>query len=218
MAITTTVQPRQTWRNSIAAVVCAGLGLWGLYDWAVKIPARDALVAEHRALTAEKDALEAKRARGETLTREDIDRYETIVVELATRFREAPVPPAPFDRAVQLWVYVIGCGVLGTPFFIWPLIALPRKRWTLEDDGTLHCPEGSSPIAELKGIDMSRWMEKSIATVTLPNGTRSVLDDYKYRNIDRIVGAIASHFYPEEWTADARPVDQETTETATAKE
>lgn len=218
MAIVSSVQPRQIWRNVIAGIVCLGLGVWGLYDYMVKIPGREALVLEHRALTSEKDALAAKQARGDFLSKQEIERYEAVVAELGARFKEAPIPPAPYDRAVQLWVYVIGCGVLGVPFFIWPLITLPRKRYVLEDDGTLRFPEGTCALAEVKAIDMSRWMEKSIAKVTLADGAVSALDDYKYRNLHLIVGAIAHRLHPDEWTDEARPVKRESQPAATERE
>jgi hypothetical protein len=51
---------------------------------------------------------------------------------------------------------------------------------------------------------MSKWMSKSIATVKASGGRTVLLDDYKFKGTDLIVGAIASRFYPEDWTPDAR--------------
>lgn len=206
MPIRTSIQPRQIWKNSIAAVACAGFGVWGLYDYLVTIPAREQAFADHRALTAARDSIEAKRAKAGALSAVDISEYERINQELATRFKAAPAKVEAYDRPVQLWVYVVGCGILGTPFFIWPLISLRKKQFSLEDDGTLRFPEGECHIDQVASIDMGRWMAKSIAVVTLPSGTQSILDDYKYKNLDLIIGAIASRLHPDEWTAEAKPV------------
>jgi hypothetical protein len=77
----------------------------------------------------------------------------------------------------------------------------------LEDDGTLVV--GSRRIApdEVTGIDMSRWMAKSIATLQLRDGTPPVvLDDYKFGSMHLIVGTYAHRFDPQRWNADATVV------------
>jgi hypothetical protein len=205
MAIRTSIQPGQLLRIGFIGVLSFGLGLWGLYDYAVKIPRAEALVAEHAALVATKDALEAKQLSG-ALTAEETTSLENTRRTLAERFIEAPVPPAAFDRAVQLWVYVVLCGLVGTPWAVWMYLSLKKRQFELTEDGTLVTPEGSCPLREVRDIDMSRWMDKSIAVVTLADGTTSLLDDYKYKNLHLIVGAVASMKYPELWTADARKV------------
>ena len=73
----------------------------------------------------------------------------------------------------------------------------------LADERALFA-RGGYALTQVTGIDMSRWMSKSIATVKLADGRSIVLDDYKYRNMHLIVGAIASARYPEDWTEDAR--------------
>jgi hypothetical protein len=60
------------------------------------------------------------------------------------------------------------------------------------------------PADEIEDIDMSKWMSKSIATVKASGGRTVLLDDYKFKGSDLIVGAIASRFYPEDWTPDGR--------------
>ncbi len=209
MAIRTSIQPRQLWKNLIGAILCAAFGVWGWYDYSVTIPAREQAFEEFTALTKAKDALEAKRAKNETLTAAEVAEYERINKELDTRFLSAPTPVPAYDRPVQLWVYVVGCGVLGTPMFLWPLFSLRRKQYALEDDGTLRFPEGTCRMDEVSSIDMSRWMAKSIAVVTLPSGATSLLDDYKYKGLDRIIGAIAHRLHPDEWTPEAKPVKAE---------
>jgi hypothetical protein len=133
---------------------------------------------------------------------------------------ERPIPPAAYDRPVQMWLYVIGCGVLGVPWFLWQWLAAARLRFRMEDDGTLDAGTIRVAADHIADIDMSKWMSKSIATVVTTDGKRIVLDDYKYRGMDKIVGAIATRFYPDDWTPDARDLkrirEQEAADAASA--
>jgi hypothetical protein len=143
------------------------------------------------------------------LTSEETEAY--LAAEAITKeFAEPPVPPAAYDRAVQLWLYMVGCGVLGTPFFVWNLIVLPRTaaKWRLDEDGSLSTPEGRLAPDEISELDMNRWMAKSIATVVTADGRRIALDDYKFRNMDRIIGALAQRFEPDKWTLEAKAIPQ----------
>ena len=75
-------------------------------------------------------------------------------------------------------------------------------------------------IDHIADIDLSKWMSKSIATVVTTDGKRIVLDDYKYRGMDKLVGALATRFYPDDWTPDARDLkrirEQEAADAASA--
>jgi hypothetical protein len=110
--------------------------------------------------------------------------------------------PAKYDRIMQ-WLF-IACLPL-VPYFLWTVAQTHRRRHALDDDGTLHTPQGAWGAHEIADVDMSRWMAKSIATVIHRDGSRVRLDDYKHRNMHLIVGALASRLHPEAWTADARP-------------
>jgi hypothetical protein len=59
---------------------------------------------------------------------------------------------------------------------------------------------------QLADVDMSIWMEKSIATVVTTDGKRIGLDDYQYQGIEDIVAVLAERFHPGQWTSDARPI------------
>jgi hypothetical protein len=205
MAISTSMQPRQFWTNSIYAVVCLVFALWGYYDYTVKYPDMQKAFDEHKALSDEKTAIEATKKDQGSLDPAQVTRYEELEAKLK-EYKEAPVAPGKYDMAIQLWLYIVGCGVMGTPYFLWNLFAIRRRSYRLEDDGTLVLPEGTCRIDELKGLDMSRWMSKSIATITMPDGRDVDLDDYKFKNMDRIVGAIANHFEPGQWTDEVKPV------------
>jgi hypothetical protein len=95
--------------------------------------------------------------------------------------------------------------VMGVPWFLWQWLAVAGKKYRLSDDGSLAAPGGMNiPADEIEDIDMSKWMSKSIATVKASGGRTVLLDDYKFKGSDLIVGAIASRFYPEDWTPDGR--------------
>jgi hypothetical protein len=205
MAIRTKIQPFLFYRDIVIAVLCAVFGVWGWYDYSVSIPRREAAFAEYTDLVTKRDGYE-KQALVAALSTTDQEELTAIKSRLAKDYLEAPVPVPSYDRMLQFWVYFVGCGVLGTPWAIWSIISLRRRSFAITEDGTLVTPEGSCPVGEVRDIDMSRWMSKSIAVVTLANGTTSLLDDYKYRNVHRIVGAIAHRLYPADWTIEAKMV------------
>lgn len=208
MALESRIRPRQFWFTVGYAVLCAALGLWGAYDYWERIPRQEAAFAEYQSATERvkryqdmsvpgAPRLTAEQEADYQLARGVVDRYAS----------GAPTPVAAYDRPLQLWVYMIGCGVLGT---VWCGVSLARtvgRTFRLDDDGTLHA--GSRRIArdDVTGIDMSRWMAKSIATLQLRDGAAPVvLDDYKFGGMHLIVGIYAHRFDPQRWNADATPV------------
>jgi len=137
-------------------------------------------------------------------------RYTEIKDVLTAEFENTqPEPPASYDRWVNLWVYVVGTGILGTPYFAWRLFSRRGQVWRLEDDGSLATPEGTHPADAIEDIDMSIWMKKSIAKVKIRDRAEPVvLDDYEYQDAYRIIGVLAHKFHPNEWTEDAKPVKE----------
>ena len=121
----------------------------------------------------------------------------------------APEPPASYDRWVNFWIYFVGTGILGTPWFVWKLFSRRGQTWRLEDDGSLSTPDGVFGRDEIDDIDMSIWMKKSIAKVEIKDRSEPiVLDDYEYADVYLIVGALASRFHPDEWTEEAKPIKE----------
>ena len=112
--------------------------------------------------------------------------------------------PGKYDRITQ-WAFIacLPCA----PYFFWCFFTARRRKYTLDDEGTLHAPQGTWSTDEITDIDMSRWMAKSTAWVVLGNGSRIKLDDYKFRGLHRIVGAIASRIHPGAWDDEAKPLD-----------
>ncbi len=58
MAITTKVAGRYAARIIVGAVVCAVFGLWGIYDYAIKIPRQKLLADRREMLELSQEALE----------------------------------------------------------------------------------------------------------------------------------------------------------------
>lgn len=212
MAVHTSIQPRQKWWNIAYAGICLVLALWGAYDYWVTIPEKEATVAAYDAAAKSVEDFEAKAQASQAapggaspLSAEEIAAY-TQAKAVVDKGR--PTAPAAYDRPVQLWMYMVGCGIMGVPWFLWQWIATARRRYSLEDDGTLVAPEGRFGRTEIADIDMDKWMSKSLATVVLTDGRKIVLDDYKHRDMHLIVGAIASERYPEKWSPEARDLDR----------
>lgn len=142
------------------------------------------------------------------LTDEEKAEYKKLKKTIEVDFENtAPEPPASYDRWVNFWVYFVGTGILGTPWFVWKLLSRRGKVWRLEDDGALATPGGTFAADRMVDIDMSIWMKKSIAKVEVEGEPEPVvLDDYEYENVYLIVGALAHRFHPDAWTDEAKPV------------
>ena len=208
MAVTTSIAPRQKWWNIAYAAICLILGLWGAWDYFVTIPRQEERFVLYQVALAEQLELEDA-AKNQPLEPRQIEQYNAAKAIIETFGDDVPELPAAYDRPVQLWLYIIGCGILGTPFFIWNLISLSKVRYHLADDASLECPEGVFTSDQIKDIDMSKWMAKSKAWLIVEPDKRILLDDYKFKNMHVIVGYFASRFHPDDWTGEAKPIKQE---------
>jgi hypothetical protein len=203
MAIETRIQSRQTIQNVAYAVICLGLGLYGWYDYSIAYPAQDAIATQKESYKAMYDELLAVPAESRSPEQQaQLKEADAFLNE----HKEAPKKREEYDYAIQLWLFIVGCGVLGTPWFVWAQWQLGRKKFRLDDDGTFHAPEGTFPASKITGIDMNRWMAKSIAWVEIEGGQRIAIDDFKYKGVEDIVAALAARFHPGQWTSDARPI------------
>ncbi len=207
MPITTTIARYFGWQRLIMGVLCLGFSLWGAYDLLVTIPRRVRERAAYESNDKLRSELEAKVESGHSLTEQETADY-LAAKEQEKVFAEkgVPAPVAAFDRVTQ-WLF-ISCALFA-PYFFLDYIRTKRRVYRLDDDGTLHLPEGTWSASEIADIDMSRWMAKSMAWVVHADGRRVLLDDYKHRNLHLIIGSIASRMYPEAWTAEAKIVKPE---------
>lgn len=208
MAIQSTLKKSFLAWNVAYLIIMGGLGVWGAYDYWVTIPEKERLATEWDELVHEGQELTDRAQSGLPLTEADALRYEEIQ-EIQTRVFEntAPQPPAAYDRALNFWVYFMGCGVLGAPWYLWKLIAQRRVGIGLNENGDLIDGETTHPAASITGIDLSKWMSKSKAMVSVDKVENPlVLDDYVFQDMFLVVGALAHRFHPEAWTDEAKPI------------
>lgn len=194
------------------AVICAVLGAWGAYDYWVTIPRKEAEVAAYEVAATTAEEMEAKAraaaaapGAAQTLSVDDVKTYEAAK---AVVDKGKPVAPAAYDRPVQMWLYIIGCGVLGVPWFLWEWLSAASKKYRLNADGSFEFNARTIPMEDIADIDMSKWMSKSVATVVAKDGTRITLDDYKFKNSNLIIGGIAARIYPNDWDTDGRDLNK----------
>ena len=147
--------------------------------------------------------------RGKVLTEDDYPRAYAAYTESQVQIKALGdiTAPGKYDRITQ-WAFIscLPC----VPYFVWMFFAARRRVYRLDDDGTLHTPEGTWARDDIADIDMGRWMAKSIAWVVPRDGTRIKLDDYKFRDLHLIIGSIASRLHPDDWTSEAKPIDDKT--------
>lgn len=219
MALQSRMRPKVLWFSVGYAVLCAGLGVWGAYDYWERIPRQEAQFLEYtEAQRTSKRYTDMMAAGAVRLTPEQDAEYQRAAAVVDRYASGAPTPVAAYDRPLQLWVYMIGCGILGTGWCIAGLARTASRSFRLDDDGTLHVGSRSVVPDDVTGIDMTRWMAKSIATLQVRDGVNVVLDDYKYSGLHLIVGAYAHRFHPQAWNADATPVKKGTTAASGAGE
>lgn len=236
MKVRTSARPYPFVLNLAFALFCLGGAVWGAYDYWIAYPAiqraNDELDAATRTLAevaiaagaGDPDAAPSAGAdtapladsiAASSLSEEDRRRYEEATATIQRIHAEfggrRPKQLAAWDRPLQLWLWVIGCGVLGFPFFVWPLIRMVRRRWELDEDGTLRTPWETIPLTDVTGIDMSRWCSPTgskrstwKAWLLTRDGRRHELDDHDYLNMHRIIGFYAHRFHPDEWTEEAK--------------
>lgn len=225
MAIVTRIQPFTLWRNVGFGLLCLVFGLWGAYDYWIKIPLLEEDSSKYEVTKEIVSNLE-KSAEKTPLTVPEIkqrDEAKNTLTEIRARYNNTvPAKPAAYDRPMQLWLYIIGCGVLGVPMFAWPIIRTRMKPYRLEDDGTLRTPTTTIPESEIADIDMTRWCSPTgdrrstwTAKLLLKNGKQILLDDHDNKNMHLIIGAIAHRLHPKLWTAKAKRIEQPSDNSAT---
>ncbi|MEC7385695.1 MAG: hypothetical protein VYB14_05845, partial [Planctomycetota bacterium] len=120
-----------------------------------------------------------------------------------TAYQKFPVPNK-WNRMVQ-WLFIL-CGPYSVVAGL-QLIGGLRKKYSVDDEGNFHHPQGSWGATEISDIDMSRWMSKSVAKIVHADGRTITVDDYVHQDADQIIGAIAHRLRPEEWTDHAKAVE-----------
>lgn len=215
MKVRTGAKPFPLLLNLCFGLFCLGGAIWGAYDYWVAYPAIEQRHVAYQA-AKEVDAEIQKLTASRAATPEEVRRLTEARETIARLEREAggvPQQLAAWDRPLQLWLWVIGCGVLGVPFFVWPIARMLSRRWELSEDGTLRTPKETIPIDAVEGIDMSRWCSPTgskrstwKAWLVTKDGRRHELDDHDYARMHLIIGFYAHRFHPDEWTEIAKRV------------
>jgi hypothetical protein len=210
MRIQSTLKKTFVGWNSLYLLMMLVFGVWGAYDYWVKIPNQEIAAVEYEAFAEELRILQESEIK--PLPEAQAIRYEEVKLILKQRFDNTPPSyPASYDRPLNLWVYFIGCGVLGVPWFAWKLIRQPRIDVTLEEDGSLVTRQGTFTADQITDINMAKWMSKSIASVSVEGKDEPiVLDDYVYQDTYLIVGKLAHRFHPDQWSEDGKVINATT--------
>jgi hypothetical protein len=290
-------RPRTRWviQMSLMTVLCAVFGVWGWYDYSVKIPMDELGYQKQVAFTNVKSGLEAhangednalqtavqavqaaRQQLSESMTKGEIEELKSVRQEMESQFKlelqraqdeglvsvefnytaelgtvaqarlrwsleidrlaagllavgqgrwargsdsfanfvegvsngitayqKFPVPNK-WNRMVQ-WLFIL-CGPYSVVAGL-QLIGGLRKKYSVDDEGNFHHPQGSWGATEISDIDMSRWMSKSVAKIVHADGRAVKVDDYVHQDADQIIGAIAHRLRPEEWTDHAKAVE-----------
>lgn len=186
-------------RKAILMVLFFGFGLWGVYDGWLAWPREAAQWREYNEVYL---PLEDRVRKGESLIGEDFRSWN----ELKAKYPQAPRQRTDTDVGIQRWIIVPLCFGVGALFLLtWRLSA--RRSYTYNDDGSLVAPEGAFRADEMTGIDMTRWMSKSIAMLEISGGPKGggkavKLDAWIYANLEDIIETLNKRFHPDEYKSE----------------
>ncbi len=205
MAIQSRLATGYWMRKVILTAIFFGFGCWAVYDGWVAWPRQAAAWKEYQ----EFQSLENKRLAqpGETLLGDEYRRWDA----LRTKYPKAPRQRSDLDVSFQRYLIVPVCFGVSALFLItWAISA--RRRYTYNDDGSLIAPEGAFRAEEMTGIDMTRWMSKSIAMLEIAGGPKGggkavKLDAWIYAGLEEVIDTLNRRFHPEEYrtAADEEP-------------
>jgi hypothetical protein len=224
MPITSSMSRSYGIRMLFFVVLCIVFGVWGAYDYFWVIPKRQEHFQRYEQVKADHAKLQGQfqdMQNGAAYTQAEREQLrlatesKTAELNAITPNGEVPTPPSQFDRLTQIFFMTcLPCA----PFFFQLYRKAKRQTYRLDEDGTLHFTgdpslgSGQWSRTDITAIDMSRWMAKSIAYAVHADGKRLKLDAYLHRNLELIIGAIASHLYPSEWDHNGKPVKAAATE------
>jgi len=203
MVIETRIARRYWVRKALLAFMFFAFGCLALYDGFVKYPKEVVLYNEN----LEYEQLKQQRA-SSSLTQAEATRF----AELDTKFSDPTMGKIP-KRSQKDIVLQHGLAVLCFPAALalvitWLISA--RRKFIIQEDGTLIAPEGTFPPSAMTDIDMTRWMDKSIARLEInggpdKGGAAVKLDAWIYDGMDETIENLARRFHPEQY-ADKPPV------------
>jgi hypothetical protein len=195
-------------RKLILTTLFLVFGVWAVYDGWFKWPAEKAAWDEY----VKYQELERKRqtSPSQTLFGDDLVRWQ----EMRDKY------PNPPRERTQMDIYFQQFGLVPLCFPVTALLATTwflsaRRKYVFREDGSLSAPEGNFSADQMTGIDMSRWMSKSIAMLEIEGGPKGggsavKLDAWIYDGMEEIIETLNKRFHPDEYTEDsARAADDE---------
>lgn len=194
-------------RKVILTLIFFVFGCWGIYDGWIAWPRQHERWTEYSEVFV---PLEERVQRGESLIGSD----QALYLRLKDEYSKRPRQRTDIDILLQKLLVVPVCFVVAGLFVLtWALAA--RRRYTYNEDGSLVAPEGAFRADEMTGIDMTRWMSKSIAMLEIKGGpkgggTAVKLDAWIYAGLEEIIDALNRRFHPEEYQA--RPPSEDAPE------
>lgn len=199
MAIQSRLATGYWMRKAILTVLFVSFGCWAAYDGWILFPSEAAKWREYNDVYL---PLESRVREGGTLVGDDARTWN----ELKAKYPQAPKERTELDVWIQRWLILPVCFGVGTLFLItWALSA--RRVYTYNDDGSLVAPEGTFRADEMTGIDMTRWMSKSIAMLEIGGGPKGggravKLDAWIYAELEDVIEALNRRFHPEEYKSE----------------
>lgn len=183
-------------RRVILTLIFFVFGCWGIYDGWFAWPPQHKRWKEYSEVFV---PLEERVRRGESL----VGSEQGLYLRLKDEYAKPPRERTEIDIFFQKFVVVPVCFVVAGLFVAtWVLAA--RRRYTYNEDGSLVSPEGAFRADEMTGIDMTRWMSKSIAMLEIKGGPKAggtavKLDAWIYAGLEEVIEALNRRFHPEEY-------------------
>ncbi|GEM_PF-3685476 len=209
MAIQSRLATGYWMRKAILTVLFVSFGCWAAYDGWILFPSEAASWREYNDVYL---PLESRVREGGTLIGDDARTWN----ELKSKYPQAPKERTELDVWIQRWLILPVCFGVSALFLVtWALSA--RRVYTYNDDGSLVAPEGTFRADEMTGIDMTRWMSKSIAMLEISGGPKGggravKLDAWIYADLEDVIESLNRRFHPEEYKSEAADADADDAE------
>lgn len=200
MAVETKLATGYWMRKLILTLLFLVFGIWAVYDGWYEWPRQKSAWEEYEQF----EALEEKRLNSpnESLFGDERTTWQS----LRDKYKTPPRERTQMDINFQRYILVPLCFPI-TALLVVTWVMSARRQYRFDEDGSLTAPEGTFTSEEMTGIDMSRWMSKSIAMLEIEGGLKKggsavKLDAWIYDGTEEIIETLNRRFHPEEYTED----------------
>lgn len=198
MLIETKVAKRYWVRKALLTLMFFGFGCLALYDGIVKYPKEIDAWSEYSRYNSLKE-----RKNTSALSRAEAQEFAL----LDTKFSDPSVrqPRERHERDIRIQYTLAAICFPASAVFVLTWLLSARRKYIIREDGTLVAPEGVFPADSLTDVDMTKWMDKSIAVVEIrggpaKGGTAVKLDAWIYDGLDEVIEKLARRFHPDEFS------------------